>query len=108
MHSCPLAVYLPQKPAHGVVEVINHTLLKRDDRVVGDVNIFRANFRAAFRDVAQTDTDFVFEQFGSRQAVQRMHFQTSNAIIPLKERVVDDFYDPVRWFLRKISGKKVQ
>ena len=30
---------------------------------------------------------------------------TDNAIIPLKERVIDDFYDPVRWFLRKISGK---
>src|SRR5512143_2429672 len=25
---------------------------------------------------------------------------TDNAIIPLKERVVDDFYDPVRWLLR--------
>jgi len=31
---------------------------------------------------------------------------TDNAIIPLKERVVDDFYDPVRWFLRKLAGKK--
>ena len=30
---------------------------------------------------------------------------TDNAIIPLKERVVDDFYDPVLWFLRKLSGK---
>ena len=33
---------------------------------------------------------------------------TDNAIIPLKERVIDDYYDPVRWFLRKISGKKRQ
>ena len=32
---------------------------------------------------------------------------TDNAIIPLKERVVDDFYDPVLWFLRKLSGKKL-
>src|SRR5712692_7156410 len=31
---------------------------------------------------------------------------TDNAIIPLKERVVDDFYDPVRWFLRKLAGKR--
>lgn len=30
---------------------------------------------------------------------------TDNAIIPLKERVVDDYYDPVRWFLRKLRGK---
>ncbi len=31
---------------------------------------------------------------------------TDNAIIPLKERVVDRFYDPLAWLLRKITGKK--
>lgn len=30
---------------------------------------------------------------------------TDNAIIPLKERVVDQYYDPVLWLLRKLSGK---
>ena len=30
---------------------------------------------------------------------------TDNAIIPLKERVVDRYYDPVLWVLRKITGK---
>lgn len=30
---------------------------------------------------------------------------TDNAIIPLKERVVDDAYDPVRRFVRKLTGK---
>jgi len=30
---------------------------------------------------------------------------TDNAIIPLKERVADEQYDPVRWLLRKLSGK---
>jgi len=29
---------------------------------------------------------------------------TDNAIIPLKERVVDDHYDPVLWVLRKLGG----
>jgi succinate dehydrogenase / fumarate reductase, iron-sulfur subunit len=29
---------------------------------------------------------------------------TDNAIIPLKERVVDDFYDPVLRLVRKITG----
>ena len=29
---------------------------------------------------------------------------TDNAIIPLKERVVDDFYDPLRRLLRKLRG----
>jgi succinate dehydrogenase / fumarate reductase iron-sulfur subunit len=31
---------------------------------------------------------------------------TDNAIIPLKERVVDRYYDPIAWFLRKVFGKK--
>ena len=30
---------------------------------------------------------------------------TDNAIIPLKERVVDRYYDPVLWVWRKITGK---
>jgi hypothetical protein len=29
---------------------------------------------------------------------------TDNAIIPVKERVADDLYDPVRWLLRKVAG----
>ena len=31
---------------------------------------------------------------------------TDNGIIPLKERVVDEFYDPVMWLWRKIFGRK--
>ena len=31
---------------------------------------------------------------------------TDNAIIPLKERVVDDFYDPVAKLLHKVFGRK--
>jgi succinate dehydrogenase / fumarate reductase iron-sulfur subunit len=30
---------------------------------------------------------------------------TDNAIIPLKERVVDRHYDPVLWLWRKVTGK---
>jgi succinate dehydrogenase / fumarate reductase iron-sulfur subunit len=30
---------------------------------------------------------------------------TDNAIIPLKERVADQYYDPLRWIFRKLSGK---
>jgi succinate dehydrogenase / fumarate reductase iron-sulfur subunit len=29
---------------------------------------------------------------------------TDNAIIPLKERVVDEYYDPLRWLVKKIRG----
>ena len=31
---------------------------------------------------------------------------TDNAIIPLKERVVDRYYDPIFWLWRKIFGVK--
>jgi succinate dehydrogenase / fumarate reductase iron-sulfur subunit len=31
---------------------------------------------------------------------------TDNAIIPLKERVVDEYYDPLLWLLRKFRGRK--
>lgn len=31
---------------------------------------------------------------------------TDNGIIPLKERVADDFFDPVRWVIHKLAGDK--
>lgn len=31
---------------------------------------------------------------------------TDNAIIPLKERVVDRYYDPIRWLINILFGKK--
>jgi succinate dehydrogenase / fumarate reductase iron-sulfur subunit len=31
---------------------------------------------------------------------------TDNGIIPLKERVADEYYDPIMWLWRKIFGKK--
>lgn len=30
---------------------------------------------------------------------------TDNAIIPLKERVIDRYYDPVLWIIRQLAGK---
>ena len=31
---------------------------------------------------------------------------TDNAIIPLKERVADIYFDPVMWLVRKLTNKK--
>jgi succinate dehydrogenase / fumarate reductase iron-sulfur subunit len=31
---------------------------------------------------------------------------TDNGIIPLKERVADDFFDPIRWVASKVSGEE--
>jgi succinate dehydrogenase / fumarate reductase iron-sulfur subunit len=33
---------------------------------------------------------------------------TDNAIIPLKERVVDRYFDPILWLKRKVTGEKVR
>ena len=34
------------------------------------------------------------------------HIQiTDNGIIPMKERVVDRYYDPLKWLARKLTGK---
>ena len=33
---------------------------------------------------------------------------TDNSIIPLKERVADVYFDPVRWAARKLAGKKLR
>jgi succinate dehydrogenase / fumarate reductase iron-sulfur subunit len=30
---------------------------------------------------------------------------TDNGIIPLKERVADDYFDPIRWAIDKVSGR---
>ena len=36
------------------------------------------------------------------------HIQiTDNGIIPLKERVVDRFYDPVMWIYNKLFGNAI-
>jgi len=31
---------------------------------------------------------------------------TDNAIIPLKERVVTEYYDPIAWVIRKVTGRR--
>src|SRR6266478_2719052 len=74
-----LASKLSQEPAHRIVEVIHHSLFQRNDCVVGDVDVFGANFRAAFGYVAESDAEFVFQQPGAIQTVKRMHFQAGDA-----------------------------
>jgi succinate dehydrogenase / fumarate reductase iron-sulfur subunit len=35
---------------------------------------------------------------------EKIHI-TDNGIIPLKERVVDERYDPILWLWRKVTGR---
>ena len=50
-----------------VIIAVHHPFLERDDGVVGDVDVFGAHFRTAFRDVAQTESRLVFEQWKAVQ-----------------------------------------
>src|SRR2546425_235372 len=50
-----LGAELTQQPHDGIEELVGHPLLERDDRVVGDVDVLRADLGAALGDVAQPD-----------------------------------------------------
>src|SRR6266446_9273326 len=65
----------PHQHEHGIIEFVDYAFLQRNDRVVGDVNLFGTDFCAAFRNVAQTDTEFILEHSGARLGVEGMHLE---------------------------------
>ncbi len=66
--------------------------LDTDDRIPE----IRNEFGSGLCNITRCCTDVCPEHIGI----------TDNAIIPLKERVVDRYYDPLMWLLRKVTGKK--
>src|ERR1700720_3287506 len=62
-----------------IVELIHYTFLEGDDCVIGDADSFGADLSAALRDIAQTESKFVFEQTGAGEAVEGMHLQACHA-----------------------------
>ena len=86
----------------------------RKDSFVGP----RFMIRAAGLDMHPLDTEdripAVKDEYGSGMCnitrcctdVCPEHIQiTDNGIIPMKERVVDRYYDPFKWLTRKLMGK---
>ena len=86
----------------------------RKDSFVGP----RFMIRAAGLDMHPLDTEdripAVKDEYGSGMCnitrcgtdVCPEHIQiTDNGIIPMKERVVDLYYDPLKWLTRKLTGK---
>ena len=55
----------------------------------------RSDFGSGFCNITRCCTDVCPEHIGI----------TDNAIIPMKERVVDRFYDPIAWILRKLFNR---
>jgi succinate dehydrogenase / fumarate reductase iron-sulfur subunit len=66
------------------LDSVSRTALLKDDLGIGLCNITKCCTEVCPEDIHITD----------------------NAIIPLKERVVDDFYDPLRWLANKLKGRK--
>ncbi len=60
------------------------------------IPIIRKDFGSGLCNITRCCTDVCPEHIGI----------TDNAIIPLKERVVDRFYDPIAWVLRKIFDRR--
>src|SRR6185295_6884010 len=68
------AAELAQQPHHRVVG-IDHPLLERDDRVVGDVDVLRADLGAALGDVAEAYTCVLGQELGAVDGIERVHLE---------------------------------
>ena len=63
-----------EESRHRIIKLIDNAFLHRDDRVVSDADVFRANFRAALGDVAITDAVVVLQIRDAIFGIERMHF----------------------------------
>src|SRR5205085_4589754 len=63
------------KPSERIVKFIHDSFLQWNDSVVSDLNAFRANFGAAFCDIAVADPLSVSQFFQSIFGIERMHLQ---------------------------------
>jgi len=55
--------------------IVHDSFLQGNDSVVGDVNVFRADFRATLRDVAVTDAVRGAQFFEAILGIERMHLE---------------------------------
>src|SRR6266404_7792135 len=62
-------------PSQRIVKIIHDPFLQRDDPVVGDLNVLRANFRATFGDVAVADPVRRAQFFEAILGIERMHLE---------------------------------
>src|SRR5262249_52438072 len=70
--------YLPKDPEQGlkrIVEPVNDALLQRNDRVVGDRDVFRTNFRTTLCDIAESDSLRLLQLRQPVFRIQRMHLE---------------------------------
>src|SRR5947209_4362805 len=62
-------------PAKRIEELVHYAFLQRNDRIVGNLNIFGANLSAAFRNVAVPDTLRLPQLLNPVFGIKWMHLQ---------------------------------
>src|SRR5712692_2401847 len=68
----------PEEFFKRVVELINNSLLQRDDCIISDRYVLRTNLRAALGDIAETYTVRLSQFFDPVLGVKRMHLERCN------------------------------
>src|SRR5471032_1512146 len=63
------------EPAEWIIKFVHYALFQRNDSVVGDLNTFRANLRAALRNVAVTDALRIAQFLEPVLRIERMHLE---------------------------------
>src|SRR5438045_4088666 len=64
-----------QQPRERIVEPVDHSLFQRNDRIVGDRDVFRADFRAALGDVAVADAVLLAKLRDAVGRIERIHLE---------------------------------
>ena len=62
-------------PAKWIKELVHHAFLQRNDCIIGNVDAFRANFAATFRNIAVADPLRPPKLLNSVFSIERMHFK---------------------------------
>ena len=78
----------PKKFSKGVIELVNDPFFKGNDRVIGDLDIFRTDSSTTFGDVAITDPVYLGQFLDTRFNVKRMHLESCDVY---EESWADEF-----------------
>src|SRR5256714_7846125 len=75
IHDSTILLQLLPNPPKRIIEIVHDPFLQRDDPVVGNLNVLRANLRATFRDVAVADPVRLPQFLEAILGVERMHLE---------------------------------
>src|SRR5664279_3958191 len=70
---------LRAEPGDRIVLPVDDSLLQRDERIVGDLDVFGADLRAALGDIAQPEAVVVLRDLLAIEGVERVHVQFGGA-----------------------------